>query len=57
MFKNLGFVIIDEQHKFGVRQRIELSNKGGKNCDVITYVSYTDTTYIDAINLWRYGCI
>ncbi len=35
IFKNLGFVIIDEQHKFGVRQRIELSNKGGKNCDLL----------------------
>ena len=34
-FKNLGFIIIDEQHKFGVRQRIELSNKGGKNCDIL----------------------
>jgi len=34
-FKNLGLVIIDEQHKFGVKQRIELSNKGGNNCDVL----------------------
>ena len=34
-FKNLGFVIIDEQHKFGVRQRIELSNKGGNDCDIL----------------------
>ena len=35
IFKNLGLIIIDEQHKFGVKQRIELSNKGGKNCDVL----------------------
>ena len=35
IFKNLGLVIIDEQHKFGVRQRIELSNKGGNNCDIL----------------------
>ena len=35
LFKNLGLVIIDEQHKFGVRQRIDLSNKGGKNCDIL----------------------
>tara|TARA_B110000438_G_scaffold303560_1_gene365628 strand:- start:2529 stop:4601 length:2073 start_codon:yes stop_codon:yes gene_type:complete len=35
VFKNLGLIIIDEQHKFGVKQRIELSNKGGKNCDVL----------------------
>ena len=35
IFKNLGLIIIDEQHKFGVKQRIELSNKGGKNCDIL----------------------
>ena len=29
-FSNLGFIIIDEQHKFGVRQRKLLSDKGGK---------------------------
>ena len=34
-FKNLGLVIIDEQHKFGVKQRIELSDKGGKDCDIL----------------------
>ena len=34
-FKNLGLIIIDEQHKFGVKQRIELSKKGGKDCDVL----------------------
>jgi len=35
LFSNLGFIIIDEQHKFGVRQRKLLSDKGGKNCDVL----------------------
>jgi len=35
MFKNLGLVIIDEQHKFGVKQRIQLSKKGGKDCDIL----------------------
>ena len=34
-FKNLGFIVIDEQHKFGVRQRLDLAKKGGKNCDVL----------------------
>ena len=34
-FSNLGLIIIDEQHKFGVRQRINLSDKGGVNCDVL----------------------
>ena len=35
LFKKLGLIIIDEQHKFGVKQRIELSNKGGKDCDIL----------------------
>ena len=35
IFSNLGYIIIDEQHKFGVRQRKLLSDKGGNNCDVL----------------------
>tara|TARA_B100000674_G_scaffold393717_1_gene337925 strand:- start:237 stop:1340 length:1104 start_codon:yes stop_codon:yes gene_type:complete len=34
-FNNLGLIIIDEQHKFGVKQRKKLSDKAGKNCDVL----------------------
>ncbi len=34
-FKNLGLIIIDEQHKFGVKQRMALAKKGGPNCDVL----------------------
>ena len=34
-FKKLGLVIIDEQHKFGVQQRIRFARKGGVNCDVL----------------------
>jgi len=30
-FKNLGFVVVDEQHRFGVRQRAALSSQSGKN--------------------------
>jgi ATP-dependent DNA helicase RecG len=33
-FKNLSYVVIDEQHKFGVRQRALLSEKG-QNPDVL----------------------
>ena len=39
LFKNLGLIIIDEQHKFGVKQRINLSQKGGINCDTKLLVS------------------
>ena len=35
IFNNLGLIIIDEQHKFGVNQRKKLSDKGGDNCDVL----------------------
>ena len=34
-YYNLGLIIIDEQHKFGVKQRKKLSDKGGKNCDIL----------------------
>ncbi len=34
-YGNLGLIIIDEQHKFGVKQRKKLSDKGGKDCDVL----------------------
>ena len=34
-FKNLGLIIIDEQHKFGVNQRKKLSDKGGDDCDIL----------------------
>jgi ATP-dependent DNA helicase RecG len=35
IFNKLGLIIIDEQHKFGVRQRMSLSLKGGDNCDIL----------------------
>ena len=35
-FSNLGFIIIDEQHKFGVNQRVRLAKKGGDNCDILS---------------------
>jgi len=35
IFKKLGLIIIDEQHKFGVNQRKRLSDKGGDDCDVL----------------------
>ena len=35
IFHKLGLSIVDEQHKFGVKQRIELANKGGEDCDIL----------------------
>lgn len=34
VFRNLGFVVTDEQHRFGVRQRSTINSKG-KNPDVL----------------------
>ena len=34
-FRKLGLAVIDEQHKFGVKQRSDLAKKGGNNCDVL----------------------
>ena len=34
-FNNLGYIVIDEQHKFGVNQRSNLAKKGGSNCDLL----------------------
>lgn len=35
IFKNLGLIVADEQHRFGVAQRTKLINKA-KNCAVLT---------------------
>jgi len=34
-FRKLGFVVIDEQHRFGVMQRLSLRQKGVENPDVL----------------------
>tara|TARA_B100000963_G_scaffold177579_1_gene154359 strand:- start:6751 stop:8796 length:2046 start_codon:yes stop_codon:yes gene_type:complete len=34
-FRKLGLIVIDEQHKFGVKQRSDLAKKGGSECDVL----------------------
>ena len=50
-FKDLGFVVIDEQHRFGVQQRLSLSSKG-KKCDVLVM---TATPIPRSLLLTAYG--
>ncbi|MGH2574770.1 MAG: ATP-dependent DNA helicase RecG, partial [Ignavibacteria bacterium] len=50
-FKNLGFVVIDEQHKFGVMQRAKLREKG-LNPDVLVM---TATPIPRTLSLTVYG--
>ncbi|MGE3770000.1 MAG: ATP-dependent DNA helicase RecG [Bdellovibrionales bacterium] len=50
-FKNLGCVVIDEQHRFGVEQRVELSNKG-RGVDVLVM---TATPIPRSLALTYYG--
>ncbi len=49
-FPNLGLVITDEQHRFGVNQRTNLQNKGAK-CDVL-YLSATPIPRTYALTLY-----
>ena len=51
-FKNLGLVITDEQHRFGVNQRNTLQNKGyKKNADVL-YLSATPIPRTYALTIY-----
>ena len=49
-FKNLGLVITDEQHRFGVNQRSNLQNKG-QLCDVL-YLSATPIPRTYALTIY-----
>ncbi len=51
VFKDLGYVVIDEQHRFGVNQRLSLSAKG-KMCDVLVM---TATPIPRSLLLTAYG--
>ncbi len=50
-FKNLGLVITDEQHRFGVNQRHSLKNKGNKP-DVL-YMSATPIPRTYALTIYK----
>ncbi|MBP6672562.1 MAG: ATP-dependent DNA helicase RecG, partial [Bacteroidetes bacterium] len=51
-FNNLGFVVIDEQHRFGVSQRALLREKGRSNPDVLVM---TATPIPRTLSLTVYG--
>ena len=51
VFKDLGYVVIDEQHRFGVNQRLALSSKG-EACDVLVM---TATPIPRSLLLTAYG--
>lgn len=50
-FKNLGICVIDEQHKFGVEQRLKLTSKGnGTHCIIMSA-----TPIPRSLSLTQYG--
>ena len=51
-FKNLGLVITDEQHRFGVNQRNTLQNKGSKKDADVLYLSATPIPRTYALTIY-----
>lgn len=51
LFKNIGLVVTDEQHRFGVNQRKNLQNKG-ENVDVL-YMSATPIPRTLALTIFK----
>jgi ATP-dependent DNA helicase RecG len=51
-FRDLGLVVVDEQHRFGVHQRLELQSKGEKPPDVLVM---TATPIPRTLQLTAYG--
>ncbi|MFK7760785.1 MAG: ATP-dependent DNA helicase RecG [Candidatus Midichloriaceae bacterium] len=51
VFKNLGLVIIDEQHRFGVKQRLNLMQKG----DDVDLLMLSATPIPRTISMLNYG--
>ena len=51
VFQNLGMIVTDEQHRFGVSQRNRFSNKG-KNIDILVM---TATPIPRTLSLYLYG--
>ncbi len=54
-FKDLGLVIIDEQHRFGVRQRAELNTRKERNGNIPHFLSMSATPIPRTLMLSVFG--
>lgn len=52
LFKNLGLVVTDEQHRFGVNQRNVLQNKGAGGIPDVIYLSATPIPRTYALTIY-----
>ena len=55
IYDDLGLAIIDEQHRFGVEQRLALSNKGNKDKGGVNVLVMTATPIPRTLTLTAYG--
>jgi ATP-dependent DNA helicase RecG len=55
MFRDLGLVVIDEQHRFGVHQRVKLAAKGQRDQGGIDLLAMTATPIPRTLALTAYG--
>ena len=55
-YKNLGLAIVDEQHRFGVHQRLALSNKG-EAADLLVMTATPIPRTLGSYCFRRYGCL